>query len=258
MLTSRFLVILLAAASVAGLWASGSLAVSPAARTSQPRPIIRWESTARLRHRITSTSGMLVLDQDGIHFRPRHGVTLHWRYRDVQSFYVTAHRLEIETYENRGWNFPGVKRFHFRLGLAVPPQFAAALAARVGKPSRNGVPDPHAVSFAAIPARHPSRMGGSNGILRFGAAGIDYVTPSGRDSRSWRWADIQTLANPDRYHFTVGGYCETFDFDLKRPMSPALFDRLWDFVYGRGLQLSVKSGQRENRPRISQSASGGK
>ena len=72
--------------------------------------------------------------------------------------------------------------------------------------------------------------------------GIDYVTESGRDSRSWRWADIQTLANPNPYEFRVTGYREIVEFDLKQPMSRNLFEVMWDHLYTTGLNLSPGGG----------------
>ena len=98
-------------------------------------------------------------------------------------------------------------------------------------------------AFATLGARHRTRGGGTNGILRFRESGIDYVTDSGRGARSWRWADIQTIARRDSFHFSVGAYRETFDFQLKEPMSRALFERLWNEIYARGLTgLSLNGG----------------
>ncbi|MGH9454533.1 MAG: hypothetical protein ACRD2O_11260, partial [Terriglobia bacterium] len=122
---------------------------------------------------------------------------------------------------------------------------------QVGKPSRNA-DVAHGAAFATLGARHRTRWSGTNGVLQFRDSGIDYVTRRPGDGRSWRWADIQTTANPDPYHFRVAGFQEIYDFDLKQPMSQTLFDRLWDFVYGRGLQLGVKSGHSENRSGIAQ------
>jgi hypothetical protein len=81
-------------------------------------------------------------------------------------------------------------------------------------------------------------IGGSSGTLRFRDDGIDYVTENGRDGRSWRWADIQTLGNPNPYEFRVTGYREIVEFDLKQPMPRDLFERVWDRFYGKGLNLS--------------------
>ena len=70
-------------------------------------------------------------------------------------------------------------------------------------------------------------------------SGIDYVTESGRDSRTWRWGDIQTIANPNPYELRLTGYRETVEFDLKQPLSRELFERMWDHLYAAGLNLSV-------------------
>ena len=66
---------------------------------------------------------------------------------------------------------------------------------------------------------------------RFHDEGIDYVSRIGKDSRSWRWGDIQTLSNPDTYHLTVFGYLETYSFDLKEPLKQKTYDGLNDEVY---------------------------
>jgi hypothetical protein len=130
---------------------------------------------------------------------------------------------------------------HFRLDLseAVSAAIAAEVVHRVGKPVVNAAADENTKAFVSIPARHGTRFGGTNGTLRFRDEGIDYVTGTTGASRSWRWADIQTLANPDPYRFRVGGYLETFDFELKQPLSREVFDTLWDRVYARDLNISA-------------------
>jgi uncharacterized protein (DUF2344 family) len=43
----------------------------------------------------------------------------------------------------------------------------------------------------------------------------------------------------------LGGYLETFDFELKQPISADLFDRLWDHLYARDLNVKqIPGGQR--------------
>jgi hypothetical protein len=125
------------------------------------------------------------------------------------------------------------------LSESVPPDVASDLTERVEKPVRNGVPDPNAPMLTEIPARHHTWFGGSNGTLRLRASGIDYVTADGRDGRSWRWSDIQTIANPEPYQLRVTAYREIFEFELKRPLSRELFDRLWDYLYA-----GAKPGER--------------
>jgi hypothetical protein len=185
------------------------------------------------------------LDGNGIEFRPKDRPARRWPYTEVKSFDLTAHRLVLTDYENRGHHRSGERSFRFELGNPVPPAVAAELAQAVGKPVRNRDPDPLALSLFTIGARHGTHFGGSNGTLRFREEGIDYSTPTTCDNRSWRWADIQTLAYPDPYHLRVGAYGETFEFELKRPLRAEEFDRLWDKLYAgdlKGLRVSEKAG----------------
>jgi hypothetical protein len=104
---------------------------------------------------------------------------------------------------------------------------------------RNGEPLATSAAIKEIPAHHRVWSGGSSGTLRFKDDGIDYVTESGRDGRSWRWADIQTLANPNPYELRVTAFREIAEFELKQPLSRDLFERMWDRLYAIGLNLSA-------------------
>ena len=219
---------------------------APQAQPDSVATATRWQSPARLKHFMTKTAGTLVINEQGVEFIPKKGPPLRWSYEEVQSFRLTAHRLDLKTYQNRSWNLSGDREFHFRLTNAVPPAVAEAFARGVQKPVENGRPDPEASGFASLPARRRTFGGGTNGVLQFRNTGIDYVTTGGRGSRSWRWSDIETIANPDPYHFRVQGYRETFEFELKQPMSRKLFDHLWDAVYGRGLKgLAYSEGRQQ-------------
>ena len=204
---------------------------------------LSWESAAHWHHGLTKTPGTLALTDSGIEFRAAKGPPLRWPFVEIQTFDLSPRRLTVTGYENRRWHFHGERRFCFDLESAVPPAVAAELSQRVAKPAENGVPDPHALAFAALPARHRTPGGGTNGVLQFRDSGIDYVTDSGHGARSWRWADIQTITNQDRYHLIVFGYRETYSFDLKQPLPPGLYDRLTDKVYDhnvKDLRGSVK------------------
>lgn len=229
---------------VPGFGFDGHLA--PKAPQPSNAAVTTWQSPARMHHLITKTSGTLLVNERGVEFRPQKGSPLKWSYVEIQSFRLTAHRLDLETYQNRRWHFPGDREYHFSLTTAVSPLLAEQFARRVGKPAENGRPNPNASGFASLAARHRTFAGGTNGVLHFRRGGIDYVTASGRGSRSWRWSDIQTIANPDPWHFSMQGYRETFDFELKQPMSQKLFDHLWDEVYGRELNgLAYAEGRQQ-------------
>ena len=210
--------------------------------------VLDWESQARLHHGVKGSSGTLTLSQDGVTFLPTKGATLHWPFLEIQTFdLLTPRRLVITGYENRSWHRHGERKYRFDLSVAMPPDVAAELSRRVEKPVRNGDPNPTATDFATIPARHRTLAGGTNGTLRFGADGIEYVTSNGRGGRSWRWSDIQTLANPDPFHLRVDGYRETLTFELKQPMPRDLFDRLWNQIYARDLNRVEFGGSKQNR-----------
>ena len=206
--------------------------------------VLPWHIPAKW-HRglLRKQSGTLTISDSGVAFGPAGDTLLRWPFDEIQTFDLTPHWLVVTGYQNRPWRLPGERKFRFGLLSPMPPSVAATLARRVGKPSENGIPNPNAPAIAVIAARHRRLDGGTNGILRFREAGIDFVTRSGQGERSWRWADIETIAQPNPYELEIEGYREIFDFELKRPLSRQLSDQLWDGVYGQRLiGLAVSSG----------------
>lgn len=206
-----------------------------AQETGLPKDSPSWHSPARLQKNLGKESGEIVIQAAGVEFRPDKGSNLNWSFLDIQTFLLSPHRLMIETYKNRMHHVPGMQRYRFELSQDVPSAVATELARGVGRPSQNAVLDPALPNLGNIPAHHRTRTGGTNGILRFGDGGIEYVTSSSSDSRNWRWADLQTLSNPAPYTLFVFGYRDTYTFDLKEPLSRALFDRLTDEIYSHGI-----------------------
>jgi hypothetical protein len=218
---------------------SGALAGAVFAQTAAAP---NWKALARWHRSLKkAVPGTLLLDGDGVEFRSAK-FNQRWAYVEIHSFDLSTRELTITGYQNRQWHEPGEQRFQFTLSEPVPPEIAAQFTARVGKPVRNGIPLPGAAAMAEIPAHHRMWSGGSNGTLRLKDDGIDYVTENGRDSRTWRWADIQTIANPNPYELRVTGYREIVEFDLKQPMHRDLFEVMWDRLYAAGLNLSAAGG----------------
>ena len=211
------------------------------AASESPSP--SWQSPAKLRRAVGSKKGDLLVGANGIEFRSGKGQTLKLPYLEVQTFHLSPHSLVIETYQNRKKHMPGVERLRFDMTESVSPQVAADLAKEVQRPSQNAVPDP-TVQGIVIPAHHRSLAGGTNGILRFRDGGIDYVTGAPDDSRSWRWADLQTLSSPDPYHLLAFGYRDTYSFDLKELLPQSLYYRLVDEI---DAQSAAESQQRSSK-----------
>src|SRR5579872_1880293 len=218
---------------------SGVLTLSVFAQSSTAAD---WEAPARWHRSFKkAVPGILLLDEEGVEFSSG-TFKRRWPFVEINTFDLSAQELTLTSYQNRHWHEPGEQRFQFILNEPMPPETAAQLTQRVGKPVHNGVPLPGIAALSEIPAHHRMWSGGSNGTLRLKDDGIDYVTENGRDSRTWRWADIQAIANPNPYELRVMGYREIVEFDLKQAMSRDLFEVMWDHLYATGLNLSAAEG----------------
>jgi hypothetical protein len=225
--------LLFLASSVGAAQGSASRQMGPpdlaSQRTSQTS---NWKSPAHLQKGMgRGLPGILSLDSEGILFAPANGPAQHWAANDIKSLDLSPHLLILMGYENRRWHLPTLRKYKFRLDLEMSPAVAAQLAGEVPRPIRNVIPDPSALADTVIPVRRTRHLGGSNGSLRIRQDGIDYVTAQAGQSRSWKWADLQTLSHPDPFHLFVFGYRDTYSFDLKKPLSRELFNRLSDQVW---------------------------
>lgn len=191
-----------------------------------------WKSPARLRRgAIGGVPGTLSIDAVGMEFAPAKGANIRWSFLDIKSLDMRRHQVVLTAYKNRKWHLPKLLECKFSLEQEMPPSVAASLAEEVNKPTRNRIPDPNAPAIRVIAIRRSDHFGGSNGLLRIRQQGIDYVTPQADQSRSWRWADLQSLSHPDPYHLLVFGYRDTYAFDLKEPLSRELFNHISDEIW---------------------------
>jgi hypothetical protein len=217
------------------------LAVASSTVGSAEPPL--WQTPAQWHRSLKKTvPGTLVLDDEGLEFRSTK-VNHRWTYAEIHTFDLSTRELTLTSYQNRSWHKPGELTFHFTWSEAIPPDIAAQFSERVGKPVRSGVPLPSVAILSEIPAHHRVWSGGSNGTLRLKDSGIDYVTKDSRDSRTWRWVDIQTIANPNPYELRVAAYREVFEFDLKQPLARTVFEQMWDRLYAAELNLSAGGGE---------------
>jgi len=223
-----------------GFWLYGSAtgrAQTPNATISEPS-FVTWTSAAKLHHFAGKEKGDLRIDVDGIEFRPLKGAPIKIPYLEVQTFQLAIHSLSIKTYENRKTRL-GVVQYRFDFDQAVPPSVGAEMAKYVRRPSQNAIPNPDSQGVV-IAAHHRTTTGGTNGVLRFHNGGLDYVSSASGDSRSWRWADLQTLSSPDPYQLLVFGYRDTYTFDLKEILPQSLYYRSVDAI---DLQNGAAFGQ---------------
>ncbi|HWB83065.1 MAG TPA: hypothetical protein VG675_02915 [Bryobacteraceae bacterium] len=201
-----------------------------------------WRTTGRW-HRFLKEAipGTLLIEQDAVEFRSEK-FKRRWAYIDIRTVDLSRHEITLMSYENRPWHEPGERRYHFSFTTPIPEAVAAQLTVRVRKPVRSRVPVATDTAILTIPAHLGGFFGGSNGALRLKDTGIDYLAEHSRDSRSWRWTDIQTIANPDALHLRITAYRGILEFDLKQPLPRTVFERLWDHLYANGLNLSSTKG----------------
>lgn len=213
---------------------------------------IHWQTAAQ-RDRsfpLFKERGTLILSDQGVEFNSANGRKLQWTALDIQTFSIAPHKLVLHTYLKRSLPLTGDETNEFVLTDAAPSTVASWLAAYLKRPSQNSVPAAEVQSLAVIPVHHRTLSGGTNGTLRFHSDGIDYVTSTAGDSRSWRWEDLQTLAEPDSYHLYLFGYRDTYTFDLKEPLARAVYDRavetLSSHIENQPVHVVEKSTSTEN------------
>lgn len=196
-------------------------------------PAVDWQTPAQMHRGFLRSKdrGNLRIDGTGVEFRLGNGKVLSWPFLDIAAGSVAPHRLVIETYTNRSLHRPGLRTYRFDLAQPMPAAVAGMLTNAILRPSVNMVPNPELSAVVTIPVHHRRPTGGTNGTLRFRADGIDYVTSRSGDSRSWRWADIQTLSHPDPYHLFIFGYRDNYAFDLKETISRDLFNKVSDQIW---------------------------
>lgn len=238
------------AAMLAWLSLNAQTAPKPVGRPGEAQAAtLHWETAARLRRDglFRSAHGTLIFTPNGVEFRAGKHTSQHWRFEEIRTAFLAPHRLVLKTYLNRSLHRPGDREYKFALTQPLPPDVAASVADAIGRPSRNADPDPGLAAIAVVPVRHRTLTSGTNGVLRFCRGGMEYVTAARDDSRSWRWADLQTLSSPDRYHLLVFGFRDTYTFDLKEPLSYKLVDWASDQVFREdepagGPDIGVASG----------------
>lgn len=237
----RVMLLPVIAATLIGVSANAQVAPQPATQQDHPSiASLHWESPARIRRAdfISSEHGTLLIDKNGVGFRAGNDHNWHWAFGEIHTVFLAPHRLILKTYIDRSLHRPGQREYKFDLTQALPPSVATAVAGAIARPLQNADPDPSANAIAEVPVRHRAFSSGTNGVLRFRQDGIDYITTAREDSRSWRWADLQTLSDPDPYHLFLFGYRDTYTFDLKAPISRKLLGWATDEMFKHNESLN--------------------
>jgi hypothetical protein len=174
-----------------------------------------------------SEKGELVIDGGGVTYRSEDGKrTIQIAPLDVHEADVSdPHEVRIETYQNVKRKLLGRQSYTFRLrGAEHGPELARFLSALLRRPVVGFRNKSTEGDVYEIPAYHRHRLGGCDGTLRIGSSGIQFVSDKPADSRTWPYAEIETVGTMNAFHFRVSTLSENYNFDLKDRLPENAYD----------------------------------
>lgn len=180
--------------------------------------------------------GELVIDKTAISYKSEDGKrTIQIALGDIYEADVSHPReVRIETYDIVKRKLMQRQAYTFKLREAEHggPDLARFLAAHLKRPVIGFQANSPQGAVYELPAYHRHRFGGCHGKLRIDATGIQFVSDRAQDSRTWSYADIETVGTMNEFHFRVSTLNETYNFDLKEQLPPAAYNLSFKSVTG--------------------------
>jgi stalled ribosome alternative rescue factor ArfA len=172
------------------------------------------------------SKGTLIFTTEGIEYRTTNkDDARRWTYDDVKQLQILSPtRIAVLTYEDQGrLKFGADRTFDFTVvqDTAVMPQYG-------GEPL-----------FRAR-VKHQQQGRGSQGMLAMYDRQLLYVTEQEGEARYWRFSDISSVLQLDRYRLQVtvyegdSGETRPFVFELKSDLPEGFYDALWARVNHEG------------------------
>lgn len=187
-------------------------------------------------------TGKLVITPDRIEYQtPRKGESRVWRYNELREIKVLAPaRIELHSYEDRKRMLGADIVYKFKLlDGEITPELSALLLAKSPRPPALSVsPEKNGDAVFVVPVKHLHRFGGCLGALKIYADRIVYEADGERaDSRYWRYRDVQSFSQSERFRFELLGFEEDFggakvyNFQLREELPAGAYDFIWQRVY---------------------------
>jgi hypothetical protein len=191
--------------------------------------------TVRHEHLRGGCAGAMTVDENGVRFTGAKRHVWSWKYDDIQQLRLAPESIYILTYKDsklrlgkdREYNFTGkmpAEELYALLKERMDQRFVAAVGEAIGLPTWS------------VPAKHLRPVIGSEGTLQFTAEAIVYSTPTKTESRTWRYADIESIASSGPFQLTITTLEKGFNFQLKQPITEARYNQLW-------LQIEKRNGR---------------
>lgn len=212
-----------------------------------------FELSVRKDHRFGSSRGTLVFTQEGVEYRTTDkDDARRWTFENIKQVQILSPtRIDVLTYEDQGRLKLGVDRA-FRFDVvkdAVSPDLVTFLLGRIARPVVTSVmPGADGEPLFRMRAKHQRQGRGSQGTLVMYDNRLVYLTEREDAARYWRFGDIYSVLQLDRYRLQVlayeGGSGKTrpFVFELKTDLQEGFYDALWARVNPPGLEMRKDAG----------------
>lgn len=224
-------------------------------------PAAAADLTYVVRHQrlLKNHAGVLTINETGVSYRqvvpegkrkknPKKLESVQFDYQDIQELWVSPDKLVLVTYKDRKWLLGVDKEFEFYLPKGKSFEDAyAMLKDKLDRRFVAALADSQPGALWELPVKLLGTIQGSEGVLQVGPDRIVYKTDRPRQSRTWRYEDIENVSTSDRYQLTLTTYerakshyggMKGFNFQLKQPLDQKRFDALWKRLnQDKGLQF---------------------
>jgi hypothetical protein len=199
--------------------------------------------TVRHEHWRKGCEGTLTVDDAGVRFAGPGKHAWQWGYEDIQELRLAPGSIHVLTYKDQ-WKKLGSDVDYQFTGKVPVDELYPMLSARMNQRLVAEISS-HAATRWSLPVKHLLRVSGTEGALEFGADSIVYSTKSKDDSRTWRYADIDSISSSGPFQLTITTYERArshygdrkgFNFQLKQPLAEARYNELW-------LEIEKKNGR---------------
>ncbi len=220
---------------VMGICLLALFAASPASAQS-------YEFKVEHERPLRKQQGKLIITPEKIEYRTDHkGEARAWRYDELRQIKVESpRRIELVSYEDQKWKLGLDRVFKFKvLEGEITPEVSALLMERASRPLVTSVAPMtnDAPVFEAL-VKHLHRFGGCIGALKIYPDRVVYETKDEPgDSRFWRYTNIQSFSQSERYRFEIISFEDKFggpkayNFQLREELPAQAYDYVWARVY---------------------------
>ena len=258
--TSRFVGLVVA---LLALVPAGAAELTYQVRHDRPLHDHRWILKTKV------SEGVLTINDQGVGYqqvipegkrkknakKPPKLESVQFDYQDIQELWVSPDKLVLVAYKDRKWLLGIDKEFEFLLPKGKSFEDAyAMLKDKLDRRFVAAMADPQPNVVWELPVKLLGTIKGSEGLLQVGPDRIVYKTDRSRQSRTWRYQDIENVSTSDRYQLTLTTYerakthygsMKGFNFQLKRPLDEKRFEALWRRLnQDKGLQFLTSIEER--------------